>query len=273
MLAQQQTLSTIPHLSISPSRLARVRPEPGKSMVLPGEAKRTWNVDAKTRVAQGARLRQRRKELGMSTTFVANEIGMSEHWYPHYEKCLPKIENIEREARLEELLQVPRGWIRNTQLQAGAPQIFVSANIGLATVAQEMRELAVWGVRKNVANRTRRFEELTETEQARARVLLMRYGLIDGRVHTYRAISNQLGQSEKWLYKLARTMGARIRAAATTLPAMQLLMQKVHASADSGARDLEKRYARILGDKMTLKAAGLFAEEVLGLQPPFEHIK
>lgn len=105
-----------------------------------GEAISTISLSRIDHSSLGNRAAKRRISIGLSKTFVAAQIGIKEPTLRRWETILPRRHRCVIENAWEDLLQVPRGWLRESSLNT--PELPSTAidlsDSGYVSVADEV---------------------------------------------------------------------------------------------------------------------------------------
>lgn len=216
--------------------------------------------------ALGARARARREQLGLSRPFVIGKMDVMDVrklTLMTWEASLPRRHRGVIEDTWEDVLEVPRGWLRNPLLEPPPIKRTALVEVGCQTVEDEIRAVAAWLSRPLPAKRTWHFDSLTEAEQRRATMFAERYGASAEDGTSLQAIGDRYSLTRERVRQVVEVMADRARGVQFDL--VQLVRVKEAASTHVmwRATDFEEAHRNLLG-RVSLPDADRFAREILG---------
>lgn len=213
----------------------------------------------------GIRAKSRREFLGLSRSFVAGRIGVSEVTLLKWETSLPRSYRGGIEDAWEDTLQVSRGWIRAPFTDASDLPDRASrlSDIGCLTVEDEIRAVGAWLTRARAMARTWDFGGLSEAEQRRATMFADRYG-VSGEVSTIlQAIGDKFGLTRERARQVIEVMTNRSRGVQFDLPRLAQIKEATGSHPLWLVSEFEAAHRDLLG-RVSLPDADRFAREILG---------
>lgn len=213
----------------------------------------------------GNRAAERRKAMGLNRTFVAGRIEISAPTFRTWEISLPRLHRGGHEDAWEDVLEVPRGWLRHLSwpapdLSAGTLDLTLS---GAGSVAEEIRAVGAWLTRKHSSGRTHVFNELSEQEQRQAIMFADRYGVCGDNRTGLQVIGDQFGLTRERVRQVVETMAERARDIHFTLPKLEELKAAASGKEIRTVTSFEEMHRDLLGG-VSLSDADRFAREILG---------
>lgn len=211
----------------------------------------------------GNRAAKRRKSLNFSRTFVAAKMGVSTPTLKSWETSLPKHHRGEREDAWEDVLDVPRGWLRHSSFCPVPLEDAVLHFPELSSVADEIRAIGSWLSRQHAATRTWNFDVLSEQERRRAIMFADRYGVSGEDKTTLQIIGDRFGLTRERVRQIIDVMTNRARGAQFNLPKLAQLKAAVSTAELCAVTEFQATYRDLLGG-VSLADADRFAREILG---------
>ena len=220
----------------------------------------TLNFDA-----LGNRAAKRRESLNFSKSFVAVKIGVSAPTLKSWETSLPECHRGEKEDAWEDVLDVPRGWLRHSSFSN--PEfplnVFDLTDSEFNSVADEIRAIGSWLSRQHVATRTWNFDVLSEQERRRAIMFADRYGVSGEDKTTLQAIGDRFGLTRERVRQIIDGMTSRARAGQFNLPKLMQLKAAASMAELCAVTEFQAKNRDLLGG-VSLADADRFAREIMG---------
>lgn len=219
-------------------------------------------------VSLGKRAEARRCDLHLKKAHVARHIGVTSGCLTLWEAKLHLTHGGKKESRWEEVLQVPRGWLRDVRIPTPKSSETVSqfdlTPYALSTVVKEIRTVGVLLSQYSTVFRTTRFAELSDTEKKRATMFAHRYGISGPEGVMYQAIGNRYGLTRECVRQKIDRVLSYSRGQLFVLPQLMRLKKSAASVGNLSVAEFETAHRAILGPKLGLVDAGRFAREVLG---------
>lgn len=248
--------------------LARIfdRPVPFESGVEPEEEPAPDPDDHLDYEALGMRAEARMGELGLKSPFVAESIGIDCGTLRKWHKKLPRKRSEGIDETWEDLLLVPRGWLRTPDMETPEihPPVLDLTAHAWASVTQEIEAVGNWLTRKQPTLRQADSAKLTESEKRRSAMFADRYGVSGPETTTLQLVGDKYGLTRERVRQITEGMVERARTASFVLPRLNQLKEIVASHAALSITAFEEKYREILGGNLSLADADLFAREVLG---------
>lgn len=213
----------------------------------------------------GHRAKKRRESLDLSRLAVSGPMGISSQTLKSWERSLPNRHRGAAEDAWEDVLRVPRGWLRQPFLEA--PELTLGSidfgDSGAASVADEIRAMGAWLVRPRFGTRTWNFEELSEQEKRRAIMFADRYGVSGEDKSVLQMIADQFGLTRERVRQVVETLAERAGGLDFTLPWLAKLKAAACIEEVRSVANFEEMHRDLLGG-VSLSDADRFAREILG---------
>lgn len=207
----------------------------------------------------------RRRLLKLSRSSVAMAMRVTNQTLCKWEESLPKASKEHQEALWEDVLRVPRGWLRDQSMNAPEPTSSIDLSaIDPGNVADEILAVGAWLTRAPERSRTVRFEELSEADQRRATMFADRYGVSGSEKAILQVIGNRFGRTRERVRQVVDVMTARARGVNFVLPRLLELREAATAATETSVTEFEAAHRPLLGPELSLIDADCFAREILG---------
>ena len=222
------------------------------------------------------RASERRKALNLTHAEVAIHIAIKSGTFRVWERMLPQKPQVAKEARWEEALRVPPGWLRNTRIEALSPEkVFTPAcqdTSGFSgeapslptCVADEIRLVATWIARHAISKRTTAYDALLPREQRFVDIFCIRYGVDGEDQTTLQVIGDRYGLTRERIRQIVQTMTDRAAGLQLKTPFLDQLAQDVRPLLPSPVARLDDALRPLLGRALSILSAARFATELLG---------
>lgn len=213
----------------------------------------------------GNRAAMRRESLNYSKLFIADQIGVSHPTLRSWEDSLPKRHRGKKEDAWEDVLRVPRGWLRHS-LQATPEELPKKADLteaGFTSVADEIRAVGAWLARRSINKRTWDIAALSEPERRQACMFADRYGVSGEDKTTLQIIGDKFQLTRERVRQIVDKMTSRARGNEFELPNLKLLKLAGSTAELWLVTDFESTYQDLLGG-LSLGDADRFAREIMG---------
>lgn len=231
------------------------------------------------RAILGTRAKERRKKIGYKAATLAFKLGMTSIAFGTMEKSIPLVQKFELEDKWEQLLAVPKGWLRNINLIADEIQVSAATDISAPTspvsmgmpsypnVSQIILGACIWAARKSLAKRTFDYSSLTIAEKKWADILSARYGVAGADQTTLQAIGDRHGVTRERIRQVTQKMIERLPS--LNLDANRALLETLKAEVDQmlpvSIAGLDKNLRSQLGERLSIVDADRFSREVFGI--------
>ena len=207
----------------------------------------------------------RRRLLKLSRSTVAQAMGVTNITLGKWEESLPAMHKGQKEFLWEEVLRVPRGWLRDRAMNTPEPSSSVDLTaIAPENVAGEILAVGAWLARAPERSRSVRFGELSEPERRRATMFADRYGVSGSEKAILQVIGNRFGLTRERVRQVVEVMTARARGVDFVLPRLLELREAATAAAETSVTEFEAANRTLLGSELSLLDADCFAREILG---------
>lgn len=211
----------------------------------------------------------RRRELGFSRESVARIVGVTYCTIFQWEIRIPLTRRLEVERRLEIVLRVPRGWLRDVSIPTPAMSDEKSPldlrALALPTVADEIRTVGiVLSQFPGPGVRVTRFAALAKPEKRRATMFANRYGVAGRNRITLQASAKTYGLTRERVRQIIDAMKSRASGAALVLPKLARLKKLASNLSAVDVVAFEKSQRALLGTKLALADVDRFAQDILG---------
>lgn len=213
----------------------------------------------------GNRAIDRREQLALPRTSLAELVGIPAVELLALERCFPRQRHA-IEPKWEEHLQVPQGWLRNTNLQAALPPSFPALTLKQCmTVAEEMRIICCWFSRRNPYFRTNDFQKLTVSEQRTVEIMAYRYGVLGSGSVTLQEIGKRLGLTRQRIQQIVEGFGANLAERAIDAPMLYRLKQQIQERLPCSIVDLDVYFHSVLGESLSVTGVDRFLRDLSGI--------
>lgn len=218
----------------------------------------------------GQRLRARREFLGLTREQVSRSLNVNYASLINWEKALPrppidaKNDKAKKESALEDLLQVPPGWLRDETIIVDVPKQVTIKLSNAGTVAAEISEIGIWLVRANTARRTFDRNALSQNERRAADIFSQRFGTFGEGPSTLQMIGDRFGITRERVRQIVEKMSQRAHGISVSTPILDSVLERVREKALTTILEMEKELAPLLGEHLSLRAADRFAREIMG---------
>ncbi len=215
------------------------------------------------------RAQRRRKELKLSPYRITMLMAMQDFTVKRMQKMeayLPVIADVAVEARWEQVLHVPVGWIRNVLIDATpASELTLELNLTHAsTIAEEIFGIGIWLSRAKFSTRTTSLEGLEENERRMAKIFSTRYGVNGESESTLQAIADSAGLTRQRIQQITSKMRERAIALGNSEPPLiSRLRQEIAPLLPQTVANLDLHFRQLLGDSLSLAGVERFAQDVL----------
>jgi transcriptional regulator with XRE-family HTH domain len=227
---------------------------------------RALNTGERTQLA--ARAKRQRITLHLSRKDVAAAMNVPVLTLFNWEQCLVRRAQ-PREQEWEDALGVPRGWLRDVQALSGAsgfgPHRMLIGLPQAATVAQEIRAICCCLVRRSVAGAVPAYTSLHASEQRRADILALRYGVAGKDESLLGTIGRRYGLTRQSIYAVWAGVAEREAALRFTTPRFDQLAAEVQQHLPASVAALDAQLRPLLGEALSIQHADAFARKVLGM--------
>ena len=207
----------------------------------------------------------RRSLLRLTRTEVAQAMGVTIKTLSTWEESLPSTTREEKELLWENVLRVPRGWLRNRDMDAPAPSSSVTdPAINSDNVAGEILAVGAWLARASERSRSVRFEDLSDAEQRRATMFADRFGVSGSENAILQVIGNRFGLTRERVRQVVDVMASRAGGVSFVLPRLLELREAATAAAETSVVEFEAANRLLLGPSLSLLDVDGFARAILG---------
>ncbi|MBW8328137.1 MAG: helix-turn-helix domain-containing protein [Thiobacillus sp.] len=213
----------------------------------------------------GNRAAKRRESLNFSKAYVAGKIGVSDPTLKSWETSLPERHRGDKEDAWEDVLYVPRGWLRHLSFSnpESHMKVFDFTDSEFNSVADEIRAVGSWLSRQHAATRTWNFDVLSEQERRRAIMFADRYGVSGEDKTILQVIGDRFGLTRERVRQIIDGMTNRARGGQFNLPKLAQLKAAVSTAELCAVTEFQAAYRDLLGG-VSLADADRFAREILG---------
>ncbi|MDB5928822.1 MAG: transcriptional regulator, family [Polaromonas sp.] len=216
----------------------------------------------------GKRAKKRRDHLKLKGAEVALILGIDADKLGIWERCLAAFPDSRIEAKWEQVLQVPPGWLRETSITASAidhasTEAFV-LDADRASVAGEIRAIGCWLVRESVAKRTSHYHLLNETERRGADMFALRYGVEGEQASTLQVIGERYGITRERTRQITAKLENRKGNFTAKTPCLDRLHREIQKILPVSVEQIDADFRDLLGEELSVENAERFAREVLG---------
>ncbi|WP_196806465.1 helix-turn-helix domain-containing protein [Methylobacter luteus] len=211
------------------------------------------------------RARERRKALKLSRKEVALKAGISVATLISREKSIPN--NI-RQASInawEAALEVPKGWVLNTEIEIPVPEpvvVVVKVDDSL-TAAEEIRKIGCWIARKKL-EKTMDIDQLTPAEARFAEMFALRYGVAGEEISTLKAVGDVFALTRERVRQIVDAMLERLQFHKFETPIIDKLFSSILTCLPATLADIDQHYRDQLGESLSVESLSRFSREVLG---------
>lgn len=274
-LAQGQYLNAVAGVfNVNPMWISRnegPEPLPGLQFDCLGGAPLTVRLKADHRQFLAVRAKERRLALQLGRGEVADAIGMDAARLSISEICLTARVWVEVEAKWEEILQVPRGWLRDLAVETPAralqqPIAAIEDGSGGSSVcvALEIRAVSCWLARKSIHRRNTQYSDLNEGEKRYADVFALRYGVAGEDASLLQAIGDRYSLTRERIRQMVVKLVDRATDLKVETPAMHELAARIAALVPATTAELDEKLRPLLGESLSILSVERFAREILG---------
>jgi len=232
-------------------------------------AKHTTSLTKEQRENLGKRARERRKALNYGLTAVANALGIKENKLKNLEFCLSVRCNEATEDKWEDVLGVPRGWLRDLQ-QSTTPALKEKNSTKqvelppCANVSEEIRCIGAWLTRNEPLYRKTQYSLLNANEQRLANIFAERYGVAGEELSTLQSIGDRYGVTRERIRQVVDKMIARAGDFTGRTEQIEKLALKLPALLPQTTTRLNESLRSELGESLSLEGLDRFTRDVLG---------
>lgn len=225
-------------------------------------------LSSQVRESLGRRMKQRRREIGLSSTQLAARVSVNVATIRNWESELPAKHLGEREDRIEDILCLPRGSLRNPD--ATPPPIeriatrIVLAEAGCVTVADEIRAVGVWLAHSSPFRRTIYRDKLAEGYRRLADYFAERYGVVGEDLSILASIGSRYNLTRERIRQVQAKMSERAAWAQFITPAIDRLEKAIAAAVPITVKQFDNDHRDLLGEQLSVESAMRFAREILG---------
>lgn len=216
----------------------------------------------------GKRAKKRRDYLKLKAVEVAEFIGINSSKLGMWERCLPAFPDVVIDAKWEQVVQAPTGWLRNKSIIASVIDHTSTSSFvpkaGKASFASEIRSIGCWLVRESVTKRTSEYHLLNERERRGADIFALRYGVEGEEAATLQAIGDRFGITRERARQIASKMEYRKGNFIGKTPSLDLLQSEIRKILPAPVEEIDIEFRELLGESLSIENAERFAREVLG---------
>jgi len=233
-----------------------------------GPASPCKTLSSQVRESLGRRMKQRRREIGLSSTQLAARVSVSVATIRNWESELPAKHSGEREDRLEDILCLPRGSLRNPDaplppIERITTSVVLSA-AGCVTVADEIRAVGVWLAHSSPFRRTIYRDELPEGHRRLADYFAERYGVVGEDLSILASIGSRYNLTRERIRQVQAKMSERAAWVKFITPTIDSLEQAIAAAVPITVKQFDNDHRDLLGEQLSVESAIRFAREILG---------
>lgn len=211
----------------------------------------------------------RRCHLGFSRSAVARIMGVSVGTLVQWEKKIPAEHRGAIENRWEDVLRVPRGWLRDVSIltpdQTADVLVCDLRSNSIHSVVEEIRAVGVFlSQPPNAVVRVSKFTALSKTEKSYATMFANRYGARGRAYITFQASGDIYDLTRERVRQVIKLMKSRSNGPVFVLPNLNRLKKITSTVSANSIAQIEKSHRALLGPKLRLADADRFAQDVLG---------
>lgn len=222
----------------------------------------------KQREALAKRMKARRYKLKMTTKHIAEQVGMNRVTYFSWEDILPARPIFELEAKIEALLKVPKGWLRDIDIKTPdihlAKTDVVTEHLTAKTIAEEIRLVGCWLATENVYRRTSDYQQLKKPEKRTADIFATHYGVNGEAQVSLPALSAQYAITVERVKQILHKMIDRTKGLQVPMPCLDHITQDIKQHLPATIKELDAHYRALLGEHLSVISIDRFSREVLG---------
>lgn len=216
----------------------------------------------------GKRAKRRRNDLKLKPIEVAEFIGINSSKLGVWERCLPALQDGVIDAKWEQIIQAPAGWLRNKSIIASVidhtSTISFVHKAGKTSFASEIRSICCWLVRESVTKRTSEYDSLNERERRGADIFALRYGVEGEESATLQAIGDRFGITRERARQISSKMEYRKGNFTGKTPSLDILQREICKIVPAPVEQINVEFREFLGESLSIENAERFAREVLG---------
>ncbi|WP_211167064.1 helix-turn-helix domain-containing protein [Aromatoleum evansii] len=207
----------------------------------------------------------RRHELKLSIAQVARDVGVTRLTLAKWEAKFPLRTSTQRLERWAHALQVPAGWLTDTDAPSPSPSLPEPVKLRTdshQTVSDEILDIAAWLAESNQRRRQADWSTLRPAAARNAEIFALRYGR-EGEARTLDCIGQRFNITRERTRQICATMLARTRGQQFATPVLASLIVDLQAHLPAPIAELESRFRDRLGPSQSLRGVYEFATEIL----------
>lgn len=240
--------------------------ESGKSPILKDENKYMVRISEEHRSMLGKRAADQRAKLGMSVVALREILQVPRSHLISREKRMKFEVEAEFEARWEDALSVPRGWLRSPEMDKKE-----TVTVG-SSIADELKLIGIWLSRKITIPKTYQFNELSDGEKKRLELFLCRYGYYGEEAALLQPPTSVEDQAKRiQMRKVSKDMVRSRMNAEFFTPKLDQLVEALKGETTTDLQALDSKYRSLLGDNLNVAAVDLFYTELYGMSCFLKH--
>lgn len=219
----------------------------------------------------GRRAKERRKELNLSASSVAEQIGITSITLSAWERAFPRKLSKERAQSWADALRVPSGWLFDMETQLPLAQTRAPVELSgrlPRTVASEIQDIAAWLTESSILRRKPDWRQLADNRRLHAMLFCLRYGM-DGDARTFVEVGQRQNVTKERAHQVCSRMVERAKDHLFVTPQIDRLVEEVLACLPAPLDVLEREFRGKLGLNQSLRGLHDFLTEVLGTHPFF----